>query len=117
MKALSRFFTPPLSRRDRETFYLCLGFGEFEYYFLEACGPLVLRAKRMQGLTGTTLLSATLAGAPSLSPLVMRRYDSQQLPEESVQRSLSLWEEVFPYPFSLIGRLFAEDSKNEILRN
>jgi hypothetical protein len=104
MKALSKFFTPPLTREDRDAFYRCLGLGAFEFFFVETFGPLTVRAISMHGLRRRALLSlGTIEGG---LPVLRLEHPAQQLPEEPIQLPRTLWEEVFPYPFSLMGRLF-----------
>lgn len=114
MKPLSKFFTPPLSDDDRSLFFRCLGFTDMRYRLLETCGTIVLRAKHYQGLEGQALLGTVAALQSSPEPLLLRRHAMQSLTEEPLHRPPSLWEELFPYPFSLVGRLFEEEPDRQL---
>lgn len=106
----SKFFTPALTKKDRLRFIEALGLSEISYFYYEISGQLVLRALQITG--GNT--------KPMLEPIAQDPKESERQDQPSLtlfhppcglwaekpHPARTLWEEVFPYPMSLIARFF-----------
>ena len=82
-----------------------------DFMFVEMSGTLVLRARQFVGAEAEALLLPV-----SLEPndpgteyerLLVARHPNQLLEITPIQKVTTLWEEIFPYPFNLIGTQFA----------
>ncbi len=104
---LNKLLTPPLAVDDRYRFLETWGLGEFFYRFGELTQDLVLRQVDYLGRQSQPLLThlrtdewrALLVADPT--PCIEKRYSSPLNPAE-LPAETSLWEETFPYPFSLL---------------
>lgn len=116
MKPGSKFFTPPLSSRDRELFLRCLGLDALKVFFLETTGHCILRSLEVTGASlmprlDPMTLDTSLA---SLSPLLWLKDPPSHLKLQPAQPTCSLWEELFPYPFSLFPLAFHRDTNDSL---
>lgn len=106
----SKFFTPALTRKDRLRFIEALGLSESPYFYYEISGKAVLRALRITGVNIKPMLEPVVQ-----SPQELERQDRPSLTlfhppcglwTEEPYPARTLWEEVFPYPMSLVARFF-----------
>lgn len=119
MRGFSKFFTPPFSKADRDAFFDCLGLSMLDFMFVEMSGSLVLRARQFVGAEAEALLLPVSleANDPRMEHerLLIARHPNQLLEITPIHKATTLWEEVFPYPFNLIGAHFAGGQGPQLL--
>ena len=110
----SRFFTPQLTAKDKRALFDILGFTKCPYVFLESEGGLLLQALEF-GSSGETFhmhwwtvgdweIDASFAARSCIH----LKHDREQLGVVSSVAERSLWEDIFPFPFSLAARAFTK---------
>ncbi|MBI4404692.1 MAG: hypothetical protein HY537_11050 [Deltaproteobacteria bacterium] len=111
----SRLFSSPLQDVQRASLYRSLGLHLFRFMFLETCGGSVLRATLPEGKDSLPTIElpesierwAAEAKKQNAALLVLE-YPLDKPAIRSLQHEKTLWEELFPYPFSQLAFLGAD---------
>jgi len=109
LRIISKYLTPPLSNKDRWTFYQAMGLDQLTYLFVETGEKHIFSAKKVEGQRLTPSLEprspdgiATWAAKAGL-PVVCVCHGATALPTYSPFAEQTLWETLFPHPFSTLG--------------
>ncbi len=110
MMPFSRFFSKELGERERIQIYNLMGLGDFSYLFVETAGDLIVSAREIQKGQSFCRLQPTRWSEiiPDRESPVLRRDSAPHHMASSSQlgTAQSLWEELFPFPFSLLGEKY-----------
>jgi hypothetical protein len=110
-KISSKYFTPPLTRAEKDVFYACLGLSELSFRFIELAGDQLLRG-RCVGSAPTKVMLDLPKNFSNQSPQpfeVVVHYPKETLLVKPIRERSTLWEEVFPSPFNRLSALFERD--------
>lgn len=111
----SRYFTSKLTMQNRQAILRILGLESFRFLLFEAMGDVFLRVQENCGEVRKTLLEpATMNEAKTFisqysHPILYLQHGAsgRQLPVQSPLETLSLWEEIIPFPISIFSRGFS----------
>lgn len=115
-----RYFTSKLTLEDRRKILRVLGLGQYRFLLFELSGEIILRALETVGSQTSSLLEPLgISDAKKFVeaypfPVLSLQYSEggRQLTQRPVNESLSLWEEILPFPFSLFSKHFYSAEKN-----
>jgi hypothetical protein len=105
----SLYFTPPLAAHEKRALYEAMGLGDLRYYYFEVLDGLILQGLRCERGQNVPLLEPadldSLAAFVPAAPLpaLVAKHPGQQLHIDPSNRPLDLFEELFPFPFSVVG--------------
>jgi hypothetical protein len=104
----SKFFTPCLTAAHRVSFFRCLGLSHYAFRYFEVSGKHVLsasvfdRSKIEVRLTPSTSEEWLKERNICHLPVITLHHPSGELAHLATQSQRSIWEEVFPPPFSTV---------------
>ena len=108
MKSLSKFFTPPLYESDRREIYRKFGLESLEYFYTEKWGDQLLSRRLCLGGKITPRLNPPIGESFKPQVTVHHRFHPPYV--EPLNRGLSFWEDLFPFPFNRLALLFLNNT-------
>ncbi len=110
MNLLPRYFTPSLIDEDRYDFYDFLGLAEFRYIFIESYKNIIIRKSKVCG----TNVSIDFWNDERINEdiYIINFYNNDgSFIRRNILEETSIWEELFPAPFSQLALGFRDYNK------